>query len=94
LISAFTSELGRTLPDRMVVDSIDFGDDRIVVRGRLRELSERASKLLGSYLDFLRADPAVGPHYTSINVTSLDRSLDDDQVMTYAITLRLKPRDP
>jgi hypothetical protein len=94
LLSGFTNELGRTLPERMVVDSIDFGDGRILVRGRLRESSEQASILLGKYLDQLRADPEIGPHFASINVTGLDRSTEDDQMMSYSITLHLKARTP
>jgi hypothetical protein len=94
LISGFTNELGRTLPERMVVDTIEYGDGKFVVRGRLRQSSEEASILLGKYLDSLRTDPEVGPHYSSINVTALDRSPDDDQIMNYSITLRLKTRTP
>jgi hypothetical protein len=94
LISGFMSSLGRILPDRMVVDQIEFGDGKILVRGRLRETSEQASILLGKFLEKLRADPEVGPHYTSINITDLDRSPEDDQIMIYSLTLHLKPRTP
>jgi hypothetical protein len=94
LISGFTAELGRTLPERMAIDTIEFSDNRILVRGRLRESSEAASILLGKYLAKLRADPNLGPHFSSINVTDLDRSNEDDQTMIYALTLRLKPRTP
>jgi len=92
LISEFITELGKTLPDRMVVDTLEFNEGRFVIHGRLREASERASLLLGNYLDKLRANPEVGPRFSSINVTSLDRSLEDEQMMTYAITMRLKPK--
>jgi hypothetical protein len=94
LISGFMSDLGRTLPGRMVVDTVQYGDGKILIRGRLRESSEQASILLGKFLDKLRADSDVGPHFTSINVTDLDRSPDDDQIMLYSLTLRLKPRTP
>jgi hypothetical protein len=94
LISGFISELGHDLPDRMVVDSIELNENQFVVRGRLREVSERASRLIGSYLDKLRNDPEVGPHFSQINVTSLGRSSEDEQVMVYTITYRLKPRTP
>jgi hypothetical protein len=92
LISGFVAELGRTLPARMAVDSIEYNEGRFIIHGRMREASERASLMLGSYLDKLRADPEVGPRFSSINVTGLDRSVEDDQVMTYAITMHLKPR--
>jgi hypothetical protein len=94
LISGFMAELGRTLPDRMAIDTVELGEGRILIHGRLRASSEAASILLGKYLDKLRADPEVGPHFSSINVTDLDRSLDDEQIMIYALTLRLKPRTP
>jgi hypothetical protein len=94
LLSGFTKELGRTLPERMVIDSIDFGDGRILIRGRLRESSEQASILLGKYLEQLRSDPDVGPYFTTINVTGLDRSTEDDQMMSYTLTLHLKARAP
>jgi hypothetical protein len=94
LLSGLAAELGRTLPQPMAIDTIEFGEGRVLVRGRLRESSEAASILLGKYLDILRTDPAVGPHFTSINVTDLDRSPEDDQMMVFALTLRLKPRIP
>jgi hypothetical protein len=94
LLSGFIAEVGHTLPDRMAVDTIEFADGKIVMRGRLRESSEAASVLLGKYLDKLRADTGVGSHFTSINVTDLDRSTDDDQMMVYALTFRMKPKTP
>jgi len=94
LISGFTSEIGHTLPDRMVIDTIEFGEGKILIRGRLRDSSEAASILLGKYLEKLRADPEVGPHFTTINVTDLDRSIEDDDVMVYALTFHLKARTP
>jgi hypothetical protein len=94
LISGFVSEMGKTLPDRMIIDLIEFDTDTFVVRGRMRETSERASILIGEYMEKLRKDPEVGPHFTTINVTALDRSTDDDQMMNYSITFRLKPRTP
>jgi hypothetical protein len=93
LISGFTAELGHSLPDRMVVDMIEYGDGKILVRGRLRESSEQASLLLGKFLEKLRTDPAVGPHFNSIKITDLDRAPDDDQMMLYTLTMQMKPRE-
>jgi hypothetical protein len=92
LISGFLSDLGRTIPDRMLIDSIDFGDGKTVVRGRLREAPDLASRLVGGYVSKLRTDPAIGLYFTSINITGLDRSTEDEQMMSYEITFRLKPR--
>jgi hypothetical protein len=93
LLSGFTNEIGRTLPEKMLVDSIDFNDGSIIMRGRLHESSEKASILLGDYLQKLRENASIGPHFTTINVTALDRSTDDEQMMNYALTMRLKPRE-
>ena len=92
MISEFISEIGRTLPDRTAIDSIDYDDLRVVVRGRLRESSENSSITLGHFLDTLRADALISPYCTTINVTDLTRSQEDDQVMNYAITMVLKKR--
>jgi hypothetical protein len=92
LISGFISELGRTLPDRMMVDSIDWNDGKVTIRGGLRETSEQASLLIGSYVDTLRADPEIGPHFSSITLTGLNRSTEDEQMMGYEITMRLRSR--
>jgi len=94
LISGFISELGRTLPDRLLVESIDWADNRVIVRGGLRENSERASQLIGNYVDVLRADPDVGPHFASITLTGLSRSTEDEQMMGFEITFHVKPRSP
>jgi hypothetical protein len=93
-LSGFVSDIGRTIPDRMLVDSFEYGGGKMVVRGRLRESPERASQTIGSYVDKLRAEPSIGPHFASINITSLERSSDDDQMMNYEIALHLKPRSP
>lgn len=92
LLSQFLSDLGRTIPDRMLIDSVDYGDAKTVIRGRLREAPDLASRLVGSYVNKLRTDPAIGPYFSSITITGLDRSGEDEQMMNYEITFRLKPR--
>jgi len=91
-LTGFIADLGRTLPDRMLIDSIDFGEGKFIIRGRIKEMSERASIIVGGYLDKLRTDPKVGAHFRSINVTSLERSTENEQMMTFAITMTAKPR--
>jgi len=93
-ISGFISDVGRTLPDRMILDAIDYADSTIIIRGRLRDSPERASQTIGSYVNTLRTDPAIGPLFTTINITGLERSTEDDQMMTLEITFRIKPRSP
>ena len=94
LISGFISEVGRTLPERMLVDTIDWADNKVFVRGGIRDSSEHASLLLGNYVELLRADPEIGPNFTSITLTGLNRSIDDDQVMGFEISFHMRMRSP
>jgi hypothetical protein len=87
-ISGFISEIGRTLPSQMVVDSIDWNEGTVIVKGGLRETSEHASMLLGDYVDKLRSNPEIGPHFSSINLTGAERSTQDEQAMIFEITMR------
>jgi hypothetical protein len=87
-VSGFIAELGQTLPAQMVVDSIDWNEGTVIVKGGLRETSEHASMLLGAYVDKLRADPEIGPHFSSINLTGAERSTLDEQAMIFEITMR------
>ena len=87
-VSGFIAELGRTLPAQMVIDSIDWNEGTVVVKGDLRETSEHASMILGNYVDKLRADPEIGPHFSSINLTGAERSTTDEQAMIFEITMR------
>ena len=92
MVSRFLSELGRTLPERMVVNAVEWNDNRVLIRGSIKESSERASLILGNYVEKLRSDPEVGPHFTSINLTGAERSSEDETLMVYEITLHAKGR--
>lgn len=91
LVSGFTAQLGRTRPDKMILDIIESIDPTtIVARGSLRETSERASRLLGHYLDTLRQDAQIGPHFKEILLTGLDRTEKSDDLLSFEITFRLR----
>lgn len=94
LISGFLSDLGRTLPDRMSIDSIEYAEDKASVRGRIDESPEHASQIIGSYVDKLRNDPAIGASFSGINITGLARISEEEQIMSYELTFHLKPRNP
>jgi hypothetical protein len=70
----FTTELGRTRPEQMVINTIESNDAGIVVRGTLGESSERATLLISRYVDQLAKDPDIGPRFKKdgINVTSFE----------------------
>jgi hypothetical protein len=94
LVSEFIAQLGRSRPAQVVFDLIETGGvDVVLLRGSLRENSERASRQLGSYVESLAADPKLGPLCRAIVLTNLERRETDDS-MTFEITFRLQPPAP
>ena len=63
----------------MSIDAIESADGGgVVLRGTLREDSERASRLLGQYVVQLRADEVIGPQFSEVLISSLDRREGSD----------------
>lgn len=87
--STLIMNLGRTRPANTRIDSIESNDAGVVMRGGLREPSEQASRSLRRYVDELRRDPAIGPIFTSIALTSLQRE-DESESLLFEITFKLK----
>lgn len=81
-------ELGRTIPPRVRIDRIETNDTRVALNGVVLEPAEEASRTLGRYMEALRRNPAIGPLFSSITITSLGRRSDSDTV-NFEITLRL-----
>lgn len=78
-VSEFVSHIGETRPDQMVIDMIDWNDSGVSVRGTLRERSERASRLLGGYVEQLRKDPKIVPLFR-VDLTDIGRGATADQL--------------
>lgn len=89
-VSGFIMNLGRTRPEPLGIDIIEWNDAGIVVRGSLREKSERATRILGQYVDELRRDKSIGPIFREISLTDLARGTSDDTIK-FEIVFRLKP---
>lgn len=88
-VSGVIADLGRTRPDPVVIDIIEWNEAGIIVRGSLRETPERASRLIGGYVDVLRADQKIGSRF-SVVLTDLDRGATGD-AMKFEISFRPKP---
>lgn len=87
--SEFVLAIGRTLPDRMTVDMISYGDGMITLRGNLAEPPEPASRVLGRYIETLRKDPQIGALFGDISARSLDRAKDGD-LFNFEIVLKTR----
>lgn len=73
LVSRFVAGIGRTRPEQMFIDLLEWTENTVVLRGGLQERSERASRLLGGYVETLRKDEQIGPLFQSIQLTNIDR---------------------
>ncbi|MBX3748851.1 MAG: hypothetical protein KF897_02030 [Opitutaceae bacterium] len=88
-VSELTTLLGESRPAQVTFELIETGGPEVIVlRGSLRDSSERASRLLGAYVDQLRAHPRLGPLCREIVLTSLERRELDDS-LSFEITFRL-----
>lgn len=87
-VSAFIAEIGRTRPDQMVIDLIEWNDAGIVMRGSIAEKSVRASQILGGYVQALRRDQQIAPIFRDIKAT--DVKPDANDTLRFELTLLLK----
>lgn len=90
LFSQLLLDLGRTRPDQIRIDVIEMSETVIYLRGNISETSDRATRLLGRYVETLRRDPAIGPHFSEITPSSIDRVTNQNDAFTFEITLRKK----
>jgi hypothetical protein len=93
-VSGFILDLGRTRPDQVVIDTIEWSDAGIIVRGNVRENSQRATFLLGNYARQLVKDEKIGPLFREIVLTSLDRGNAAGELLNFELTFRLKGQKP
>ena len=88
LVSRLWLSLGRTRPEAMRIGTIEASEGMVILRGSLVESSQKASRLLGRYVETLRKDPEIGPCFKTISLTSLDRPDDKGTRLSFEITMR------
>lgn len=86
-------DLGRTLPPRMRVDRIETNDRRVAISGSLLEPAEEASGTLGRHMADIRRHPKLGPLFSNIAITSLQRKANSNAVI-FELTLRFQRSTP
>jgi len=92
-VTNFILSLGRSRPANMRIDTIEANETGVSMRGGLREPSEQASRSLRRYVEELRRDPAIGPIFASIALTSMQREENSD-ALAFEISFKLKPAQP
>ena len=91
-VSTLIASLGRTRPEQMLIEVIDWSDPTVMVlRGSLRATSQQASQVLGDYVKLLIRDENIGPLFREIVITNLDRGTTGD-LLKFEVAFRLKPK--
>lgn len=90
VLSDLVISFGRTRLERMTIESINGFAGGVVIRGALREPAEKATQTLRGYVAKLRADPEIGPKFSTIALVSLDRPDADSDSLDFEIALKLK----
>lgn len=90
LVADLLLDLGRTRPDQVRLDVIEMSETVLYLRGNINESSDRATRLLGRYVEALRNDPAIGPHFSEITPSSIDRVTNQNDSFSFEIILRKK----
>lgn len=93
-VSGFVLDLGRTRPEQMVINTIEWTEAGIMVRGNVRENSQRAATLLSHYTKQLVQDKKIGPLFREIALTNLDRGAGSGELLNFELAFRLKAPKP
>jgi len=88
-VSAFLANIGRTRPEQMIIDVIEWNEAGVVLRGSMQEKSQRASQLLGDYVKQLKRDEKISPLFGDIHLTDIDRGATGD-TLRFEIKFTLK----
>jgi hypothetical protein len=88
-LSDLLLNLGRTRHPKMSIESINGFAGGVVLRGTMNEPSDVAAQTLRHYLEDLRKDPAIGPLFATIALTSFDRGEGND-TMKFEVACKLK----
>jgi hypothetical protein len=92
-VSNLIMNLGRILQPRVRIEHIETSDARVTISGSVLEPAEEAAQTLGRQMDRIREHPELGPLFSQVHITSLQRKANSDAVV-FELTLRLKGATP
>ncbi|MBI5770498.1 MAG: hypothetical protein HZA93_22160 [Verrucomicrobia bacterium] len=87
-VSEFLADLGRTRPESLVIDIVEWNEAGVAVRCNIRESSEAATRILGNYVRLLNRDEKIGRLFNVVS-TDLARG-SNDGVFKCEITFRVR----
>jgi hypothetical protein len=92
-VHEFLVNLGRTRPEPLVIDIVEWNDTGVVVRCNIREKSDAATRIVGNYVRQLNRDEKISPLF---NVVSTDQERDpsDGSIFKFELTFRFRAAKP
>lgn len=92
-LSELLMALGRNRPASMQIESLDSLQTGLVLRGSLRESSDRAKHTLDQCRQQMLKDPLIGARFASIGLTSFSRREEAD-TFDFELSFKLKEAKP
>jgi hypothetical protein len=89
VLSDFVTNLGRTLPEHLLLTRIQVKETQVDVRGIIKSTSESASVISSAYEKQLRESPETSGIFSSVVLTSLSRD-QETGFMNFEIVLKFK----
>jgi hypothetical protein len=90
-VSGLVADIGRTRPDPVVIDTIEWNDAGVVVRGTMKASAKQATETLNEYVNTMAADQKIAPLFETIKVTDFDRGVAGE---TTKFEIVMKPKAP
>lgn len=90
LVTEFVGVLGRSLPREISVESLEWNDQDIVMRGHIRESRLESGRILTQYVELLKKDPVIAPQFNG----AIRQIGFDPNKGTFALAFRLQPLPP
>jgi hypothetical protein len=73
MVSDFVLELGRTLPDEILLNGIDSRPAAVTLRGTIKGAADEASGRAVAYVESIRENPKIGGFFETVTLTNIVR---------------------
>jgi hypothetical protein len=87
VVSRFLYQLGKSIPPKISISTLDYSDIGVNLRGWVVGTPEQASGMVSSYEKQLKADEEIGRRFDTIALTNLSRDSQNGR-LSFEITLR------
>jgi Tfp pilus assembly protein PilN len=91
VVSKFLNRLGKSVPAKISITTMEYGDAGVTLRGLVMGTPEQASGMISNYEKQLKADDEIGTRFDQIALVNLSRDAQNGR-LSFEITLRSTPK--